>query len=85
MHALERVYGRAPPPHASSERRPAALAKGENGRPWFTTPRKPLPLQQTTLEWLALHIDWQQGAVRCAADFSTLATLIPMLWRLSAL
>ncbi|EIE20379.1 Metallo-dependent phosphatase [Coccomyxa subellipsoidea C-169] len=64
VHALERVYGGEPPPPASSEQRPAALTKGYNGKPWFTTPRSPLPLQLGFMEWLVLHLDWQQAAVR---------------------
>jgi hypothetical protein len=63
---VERVYGRAPPPPASSERRPAALARGDNGRPWFTTPLRPLPLRPPLrpLERLALAFDWQLAAVK---------------------
>ncbi|CAL8465131.1 g4666 [Coccomyxa elongata] len=64
VHALERVYGREPPPPASSELRPAALTRGDNGKPWFTTPRRPLPLHLTLMERLALGFDWQQAALK---------------------
>ena len=68
VHALERVYGREPPPAASSELRPAALTRGDNRKPWFTTPRRPLPLHLTLMERLALGFDWQQAAVKCVPD-----------------
>ena len=66
VHALERVYGKTPPPPASSELRPVALTRSADGQPRFTMPVTPMPmLKRTFLEWAVLNTDWQQGAVGC--------------------
>lgn len=72
VHALERVQGRAPPPPASSEERAVSLIRSDGDKMLFTTPKRPLKLQLRLLEWIALHLDWQLAAQRCAADKSFL-------------
>ncbi len=65
VHAMERVYGRAPPPAAKSEERPVSLIRQGGDKMLFTTPKRPLKLKLKLLEHVALHWDWQLGAQRC--------------------
>jgi len=64
VHALERVKGRAPPPPASSEKRPVSLIRSGGDKMLFTVPKRPMNLKLKLLEHIVTHWDWQLGAQR---------------------